>query len=178
MTADQRKQQIDSYGRAADQLVAALNKYPRQMWQYKPGPQRWSIHEIVLHVADSEANSYIRCRCFLAEPGKTIMAYDENRWAESLHYHQQSTDEALELFRLLRQMSFRLIKTLPESAWSNTILHPDSGRMTLDDWLTIYASHIPEHIRQIQSTHEAWLAEKKGQRPDPDKSLFKASGQI
>ncbi|KPJ78949.1 MAG: hypothetical protein AMJ54_01495 [Deltaproteobacteria bacterium SG8_13] len=174
MTADERKSKIESYGRASDQLAEALSEFPRQMWQYKPGPDRWSIHEILLHIADSEANSYIRCRCFLAEPGKSIMAYDENQWAASLRYHEQSATEAVELFGLLRKMSFRLIKTLPESAWSGTIFHPESGSMTLDDWLTIYTNHIPEHIRQIQATYDAWVAEQEGQRPDPGKSLFRS----
>ena len=91
MNAEQRKPKLESYARAADLLAEALEGFPQQMWQYKPGPDRWSIHEIILHIADSEANSYIRCRCFLAEPGKSIMAYDENRWAVSLRYHDQST---------------------------------------------------------------------------------------
>ena len=172
MIPEARRQKIDSYGRAADQLDEALNQFPRHMWQYKPGPDRWSIHEIILHITDSEVNSYVRCRCFLAEPGKTIMAYDENRWAVSLRYHDQSTTAAIELFRLLRQMSYRLIETLPHDVWSETINHPESGRMTLDDWLTIYSNHVPEHIRQMQATYDAWVAEQEGQPPDPQKPLF------
>ena len=173
MTAGQRKAKIESYARAFDQLSEALDNFPPRMWQYKPGPDRWSIHEIILHIVDSEVNSYIRCRCFLAEPGKTIMAYDENRWAESLRYHDQSTAEALELFRLLRRMSFRLIAALPDDAWSNSINHPEGGTMTLDDWLTTYTHHIPEHIRQMQATCDTWKAEQEGRRPDPEKSLFR-----
>ncbi len=172
MTTEERKQKIETYGRASELLAEALERYPRQMWQYKPGPDRWSIHEILLHIADSEANSYIRCRCFIAEPGKSIMAYDENQWAASLRYQEQSVTEALELFGLLRRMSLRLIENLPEDAWSRTILHPESGQMTLDDWLSVYANHIPEHIRQMQATWEAWTAEQGGRRPDPEKSLF------
>jgi len=60
------------------------------MWQYKPGPDRWSIHEIIVHLADSEANSYIRCRRFIAERGSRVMGYDENRWGNSLNYHGRS----------------------------------------------------------------------------------------
>lgn len=174
MIPEQRKQKIESYGRAADQLAQALDQLPRQMWHYKPGPDRWSVHEIIMHIADSEANSYIRCRCFLAEPGKAIMAYDENQWAASLRYQEQDPDEAVELFRLLRQMSFRLIAALPEDVWSSTVYHPEGGNMTLDDWLTIYTNHIPEHIRQMQATYDAWEAEQAGQRPDPEKSLFRS----
>ena len=173
MTPTQRKEKIEAYGRAYDQLKEALKGFPRQMWPYKPGPDRWSIQEIILHIADSEANSYVRCRCFLAEPGKTIMAYDENRWAVGLQYHRQNPDAAVELFGLLRQMSFRLIASLPEQAWSNEVIHPESGRMTLEDWLTIYTNHIPEHIGQMQATYDAWVAHQQGRQPDSEKTLFR-----
>ena len=173
MTSEERKQKIEEYASAHDQLVIALKGVPREAWQYKPGPERWSIHEIILHIADSEVNSYVRCRRFIAEPGLSVMAYDENRWAKELNYHDQLTDDAVALLKFLRQMSYRLIKSLPESAWSNTVEHPENGTMTLDDWLEIYTNHIPEHIRQIQETHNAWVAEQKGHAPDPEKSLFK-----
>ena len=173
MTVDERQQRIESYGAAADRLSDALKGFPRQMWKYKPGPQRWSIHETLLHIVDSEANSYIRCRCFLAEPGKSIMAYDEDQWAVSLSYHDQSADEALVLFRLLRTMSYRLIVSLPDDAWSNTVHHPENGEMRLDDWLTIYRNHVDEHIEQMTATHHAWQAEQEGRAPDPQRSLYK-----
>lgn len=173
MHPEEREQRIAVYGAAYETLLEALEKYPKEMWKYKPGPERWSIHEIILHIADSEANSYIRCRRFLAEPGETVMAYDEDQWAVSLDYQDQSAEDAVELFRLLRQMTHQLIRSLPASAWANTIYHPENGKMTLDDWLNVYTNHVSEHIRQMQATYEAWASEQKGQSPDPGKSLFR-----
>jgi len=175
MTPAERHSKIIAYGQAYEWLSAALKQFPREMWQYKPGPERWSIHEIMVHLADSEANSYIRCRRFIAEPGAAVMAYDENRWADLLNYHGQDPEEALELFGLLRRMSHRLIKELPDAAWSNTVDHPENGIMTMDDWLGVYTSHVPDHIQQMQATHAAWTDEKKGRRCDPERSLFEFS---
>jgi hypothetical protein len=135
------------------------------MWQFRPAPDRWTIHEIVVHIADSEANSYVRCRRFIAEPGKPVLAYDEMQWAGSLRYHEQDTDEALELFRWLRLKSFHLIQTLPGAAWANTVYHPENGRMTLDDWLDVYERHIPEHVLQMQANYEAWLSHEHPDEP-------------
>lgn len=61
MAPSERHSKIIAYGQAYELLSAALKQFPREMWQYKPGPERWSIHEIMVHLADSEANSYIRC---------------------------------------------------------------------------------------------------------------------
>ena len=126
------------------------------MWQFRPAPDRWTIHEILVHIADSEANSYIRCRRFLAEPGSVVLGYDEMKWAHDLHYHDQNPDDALELFRLLRHASYMLIKDLPETAWSRTVNHTENGVMTMDEWLATYERHIPDHIEQMQSNYADW----------------------
>ena len=151
-----RQRKIESYGNAFNVLIEALNEFPREMWRYRPAADRWTIHEIVVHIADSEANSYVRCRRFIAEPGQAVMAYDERAWATDLRYHDQSADEALELFKWLRLKSYHLIKTLPESTWSNTVYHPENGTMTLDDWLDVYERHVPDHIAQMREAYQAW----------------------
>jgi len=156
MTREERKQQLELYGKASQLLHQAIREFPKEMWKFKPAPTQWSIHEIIIHITDSEINSYVRCRCFIAEPGKTIMAYDQDKWAIKLDYHNQSTDEALALFTLLRHSSFRLIAAIDEKTWANTISHPENGLMTMDDWLLIYADHIPLHIRQMKRVYDTW----------------------
>src|SRR5438105_14587998 len=108
MTNEERKQKIQLYGDAYNILTKALQEFPREMWHFKPSPDDWSIYETVVHVTDSEANSYIRCRRLIAEPGSTIMAYNEMAWADALHYTDQSTEDALELFKMLRLTSYKL----------------------------------------------------------------------
>ena len=100
-------------------------------------------------------------RVVIAEPGQPLMAYDENRWATALDYHDQSVEDALELFKWLRLKSYKLIKTLPDSAWSNTAYHPENGTMTLDDWLDVYERHVREHLDQMQANYEAWLERRE-----------------
>lgn len=151
-----RIQKIESYGSAHAQLITALQEFPQVMWQFRPAAERWTIHEIILHIADSEANSYIRCRRFLAEPGSTVLGYDESRWAQELHYHDQSTADALELFKWLRHQSYMLIRRLPEAVWANTVYHTENGVMTLDEWLDTYERHIPDHVRQMQAVYADW----------------------
>lgn len=150
MTQEERREALALYNSAYELLTAALAEMPREMWQYRPAPGKWSVHEVVVHITDSEANSFIRCRRIIAEPGANVIAYDENAWAVGLDYHNQSTDDALELFRLLRAASARLIADLPDHVWEQTTMHPEIGVMTLDDWLRMYADHIPVHIAQMR----------------------------
>lgn len=156
MLPTDRARKIESYGNAYETLTSALKEFPREMWTFRSPADPWTIHEIVVHITDSEANSYARCRRFIAEPGESLMAYDEMKWASVLRYGEQSADDALQLFRLLRANTYNLIKTLPDDIWQNTAFHPQNGDMTLDDWLDIYERHVPEHVAQMREIFSAW----------------------
>ena len=156
MTPETRARKIESYGTGYEQLVGALDKFPGEMWTFRDQHGCWSIHEHIIHIADSEVNSYIRCRRLIAEPGDSLMAYDENRWASALGYHDQDISDTLELFRWLRLKSFNLISNLSEGTWAHTAYHPENGNMTLDDWLDVYERHVPEHIHSMQENYDAW----------------------
>jgi hypothetical protein len=156
--ANLRQDRLELYGTAFQALSAALNGYPREMWQYRSQVEQWTIHEIIVHIADSEANSFVRLRRLIAEPGSAVMAYDENGWAQRLSYHSQSPADALELFRWLRHNSYVLATSLPEATWAHTIQHPENGLMTMDDWLEVYARHVSDHIAQMDRIYAEWLA--------------------
>jgi uncharacterized damage-inducible protein DinB len=156
MTTEERNKVIESYGQAYHQLMEAMKELPREMWQFKPAPDRWSIHEIIVHIADSEVNSYIRVRKGIAEPGAKILGYDQDAWATSLDYPHQNIEEHLELFRWLRQTTYHLIKNQPDSVWANTYEHSENGPTTLEEWLHIYERHIPSHIHQMQRNFDIW----------------------
>ena len=115
MTPQERARKLESYRNACELLVNSLDEFPKDMWQFRDEHGCWSIHEHIVHITDSEANSYIRCRRIIAEQGEPLMAYDENRWATALDYHDQSTEDAIALFKWLRHKSYTLIKDLPES---------------------------------------------------------------
>jgi hypothetical protein len=160
MAENERRQKIEAYGSAYALLTQAIQAFPREMWQYRPAADQWTIHEILVHITDSEANSFVRCRRFLAEPGSSVLGYDEMKWARDLHYHEQSPEDALELFQSLRRNTYHLIKDLPEAAWQTSVNHSENGLMTLDDWLDTYAEHIPAHIRQMQAVYVDWQKQK------------------
>ena len=152
-----REKKLESYRDAPQVLESALEEFPRDMWQFRDDHGCWSIHEHLVHVADSEANSYIRCRRLISEPGRDLMAYDENLWASALNYHSVDTEGALELFRVLRRRTYELIRDLPETAWSNTCYHPENGDMTLEDWLDVYERHVAEHVEYMRQNYAEWL---------------------
>lgn len=156
-----RAERIESYGNAFQILTSALQKFPRAMWQWRAAHDPWTIHEIIVHITDSEANSFIRARRAIAEPGSAVLGYDEMQWARGLNYLEQDPDDALQLFQWLRGNTHKLIQTLPDSAWSNTIEHSENGTMTMDDWLDMYERHVGEHVAQMQRIYDAWQSARR-----------------
>ena len=156
LTLDDRKTLIDSFAVAPEQLATAVKGLPKECWQYKPTPQAWSIHQIVIHIPDSEASGFVKFRKILSEPGCTLSLYDQDAFANSLDYHAQSMDDALELFRLMRRVTTAILRSLEEKFWQNKVIHPETGDYMLDDWLRLYEEHIPNHIKQMKRNYEAW----------------------
>jgi hypothetical protein len=156
MEQSKRKQLLESYASAHERLTETLNSIPKEARQYRPAPSEWSIHEIILHLADSETNMYVRARRFIAEPGSKVLAFDHDKWTGTLNYHRQNAETALELFRCLRELTYGLLKDVPVEMWKNTVEHSEYGVMTLDQWLERAGKHAKDHIGQIQHTYELW----------------------
>lgn len=147
---------LEQYKSGYNDLQNALREYPFEMWDFKPTADKWNIKEILIHITDSEINGYIRFRKTIAENGSEITAYDQDAWAEKLHYSSGSVDTNLELFRLLRVLNYSLLISLPEDTWNKYILHPERGKVILKEHLIIYTEHIQVHINQMKKIFEIW----------------------
>lgn len=157
MDQHERNRKIELYGKGYDLLIAALHDIPREMWTFKPQPEEWSIHEVLIHLADSEANAALRARKLIVEPGGTLMGYDQDKWAGMLNYHDQSYEDSLEIVRLVRKTTYQLLKQQPDEIFEHSVKHPEYDEpYTFEQWLDIYAAHIPGHIEQIQNNYKIW----------------------
>jgi len=184
MTRDERRQMVESFGRSPALLSSVLRQLPKKMWLYKPSPERWSIHEVIVHLADSEASSYVRCRHLIAEPGRAMPEFDPARWAGTLGYFHQSTRESIELIRRLRKMTYSLLITLPDPVWLHTLQHPQEGELCLENWIERQERHIPHHIEQIKDNYRAWIGTHpprkpatRSERPGPPPTVVSLSAE-
>ena len=99
MTLEERNENIELYRSGFDALMEALDDFPEEMRQFRPAPGEWSVHDIIIHLADSEANAAMRARMIIAQPSGTLMVYDQDVWAKNLDYHSQDVEDALQLLK-------------------------------------------------------------------------------
>ena len=162
MNTTERHEKIELYGRGFDMLVEVLKDIPREMWNFKPAPAEWSIHEVIIHLADSETNAALRVRKLIVEPGGTLMGYDQDAWVTGLEYQDQDIHDALEVTRLARQTTYHLLKKQPDEIFEHIVIHPEySTPYTFENWLNIYSAHIPGHIEQIANNYKLWKDTQK-----------------
>jgi len=155
MTPAARAERLLSYARGPAQLRECLEACPAEALDFRPAPGKWTVREIVFHLAEAELHGYLRARTIMAQPGRPILAYDQDAWAASLD-PTHPLEEGLELFRLLREIMARQLRGLPEAVWTQWVLHPDRGEVSLERWLEIYEKHLGDHLAQIARNLGAW----------------------
>jgi hypothetical protein len=156
MTPAARAELLLSYARGPVLLKDAVAASPEAALDFTPGPGKWSVRDIAWHLAESELHGYCRARFIVAEPGVTILPYDQNRWADTLDPAAHPLEEALDLFRLLRELLARQLRGYAEATWQQSIQHPERGEITLERWLELYDGHLKVHLAQIRRTLDAW----------------------
>ena len=149
---------IERYARGPALLKAALAKVPREALQWRPAPNRWSAHEIIVHCADSETNAHARLRYLLAEQEPVIEGYDQDRWARQLDYHTLPLEPALATVEAVRANTVPILKRMTDPDWRRIGRHTESGPYAAEDWLAIYAEHLEKHSRQIERNLTAWAS--------------------
>lgn len=161
MTSDERQELIARYAEGPARLEAALARVPEAARQWRPGPGKWSVHEVVVHCADSETNSHMRIRYLLGEDAPAIMGYDQDRWAAVMDYHAHPLEPALATIRAVRANTAHLLRRMTPAQWERQGTHSESGSYSAEQWLTIYAEHLHQHERQILRNLEAWKEREK-----------------
>jgi hypothetical protein len=156
MLAQERSPLIRRYAAGPDQLEQSLAAVPEIGRQWRPAPGKWSVHEIIVHCADSETNAHMRIRYLLAEREPLILGYDQDYWAIDLTYHQHPLELALATIRAVRANTVPLLNRLSETQWQKTGRHTEQGAYSAEKWLEIYAEHLEVHARQISRNLEAW----------------------
>lgn len=116
----------------------------------RAAPGKWSIHEIVCHLADTEVANAWRYRKVLAEDEVGLTAWDQDRWAAGHQYRRQDLRLALEQFRILRARNLALLRTVGRKAWSRTATHPTFGTLSAGQIIVHLVHHDVNHVGQIE----------------------------
>jgi hypothetical protein len=123
---------------------------PKEL-KWSPGPGKWSIAEIVAHLADVEIVASWRMRSVLGANGTAIQPFDQDTWASVFEYSKRDPKQSLEVFRVLRENNLAMLKALPRESWDNYGMHAERGKETIAHLARMFAGHDTNHILQVES---------------------------
>lgn len=116
--------------------------------RWKPAPDRFSVAEVLAHLAHSEGHCYrLRIDRFLSEVRPTLEP-DEARMHLHL-YRNADPDEAFRRFEAERDANVRYLRGLDSEIGRRVALHKEAGEITLNHMLHEWALHDLGHVRQI-----------------------------
>jgi hypothetical protein len=145
---------LDRYRSGAQAVLDALARATDADLDRLPADGGWTPRMVVHHLADSEANAYIRLRRLVAEEAPLIVGYDEELWARRLHY-ERPIEPSLVVMAAVRTASLQLLESLAGAEWERSGRHSESGPYRLMDWLRTYADHPHDHADQIRRARGA-----------------------
>jgi hypothetical protein len=147
---------LERFRRGPELLAMVLTGVFGEEEDFLPAPGKWSIRQIVAHLADSEIVCAHRMRQIIAEENPTLMAFDQEAWTKNLDYARRKPKQSLESFRRVRGENYELLKELPEATYARTGNHSERGPITLRFQLELLAEHAESHARQMQAIREVY----------------------
>jgi hypothetical protein len=173
-TAQEYTQRLLSYGEGKDPLrlqqsapakLAALlkGKTGKQLMR-RPAPDKWSVAEIVAHLADAELAIAWRIRQILSNNAIPIQAYDQDLWAQTFDYAHRDPRESLATYRTLREANLALLKSVSRKLWDNYGVHQERGNESVSHVVRMVAGHDLNHLQQVEGILKGSTGKRRRKR--------------
>jgi DinB superfamily len=166
-TVEQYKQRLMGYlgdqnpmrvqAATVGKIERLVKSVPAARLRKRSVPGKWSVAEILAHLADSELVRSYRIKSILGAPGTLIAAFDQDKWAQSQNYAGRDPKESLRVLRTLREADLKLLRSLRPEQWKHSGMHAERGEESVERIVQLCAGHDINHLRQI----EAILTPKK-----------------
>jgi hypothetical protein len=158
-TVQEYTKRLLSYGEGKDplrlqqaapgKLAALLKGKTGKQLMYRPEPDKWSVAEILAHLADAELAISWRLRQVLTNNAIPVQAYDQDLWAKAFSYARRDPRQSLANFRVLREANVALLKSVPRKLWDNYGVHAERGNESVKHVVKMVAGHDLNHLQQM-----------------------------
>jgi len=144
------KQPLVVQAATAKKLGQLIKGVPSSKLRKRPAPDKWSVSEILAHLADAEIVGGFRMRLILGAPGTPVVGFDQDAWVTSGHYDKRDPRKSIEQFRTVREANLALLKSLTPEQWRHHGVHSERGIETIERVTEMFAGHDLNHLQQIE----------------------------
>src|SRR6266446_2411461 len=125
----------------AKTLERLIKGVPTNKLRKRPAPDKWSVGEILAHLADAEIVGGFRMRLILGAPGTPIAAFDQDSWVIAGHYSKRDPRKSVAQFRAVREANLALLKSLTPDQWKHCGKHSERGQESIEHIVRMFAGH-------------------------------------
>jgi hypothetical protein len=151
LTYSQGNDALELLQSAPAKVTGLIHGRSREELTRKPAPEKWSVAQIIAHLADAEIAIAWRLRQILSKNQVAIDAYDQDLWANAFHYEQRDPQQSLAAYRALREADVVLLKSVDLKLWDNYGVHSERGHESIHHMTKMTAGHDLNHIKQIEA---------------------------
>ena len=131
-------------------LTRLIQGVPTAKLRKRPAPDKWSVAEILAHLADVEIVVGWRMRSILGAPGTPIQPFDQDAWVTAGHYNNRDPRKSVEQHRVVREANLALLKSLSPDQWKHFGQHAERGQESIERIVRMMAGHDTNHMHQIE----------------------------
>ena len=142
---------LKQYEQGPDLLKTAIAGVREDQLDQTPVPGKWSIRQVVCHIADFEPVYADRMKRVLVEDNPTMFGGDPDVFAAGLHYEKRNLSDELDLISVVRRQMAVILRNTDIEDFQRTGVHSEAGPLTLETLLERITRHIPHHVKFIEA---------------------------
>jgi uncharacterized damage-inducible protein DinB len=149
------REPLEVFGSTEAALREAVKEIDDKTLRTSEAPGKWSIIEVVKHLADAEIMLGYRYRKVLGEDAPDIPAIDQDAWVKNMNQKDAELAETLDDFAAVRNVNLRLLRLITPEQSKRYGMHNQRGKETVMDMMKLYAAHDLYHLYQIERIRTA-----------------------
>lgn len=146
---------LAEFTKNGNELISLAKSISSQDMNKFPIAGEWSAAYVLHHMCDGEMHFATRYITNLAETTPNIVPFNENVYPDRLQYEKRDALASLAAIEGLQLAIANILRAIPESDWSRTSMHPESGLMTLKDLFAMDTRHSKSHAGQLKEIIDA-----------------------
>jgi hypothetical protein len=144
------QEQLAEFIKNGDEFISIAKSISSKDLKKTPIAGEWSAAYVLHHMCDGEMHFATRYITNLAEATPNIVPFNEDVYPDRLQYEKRDPLASLAAIEAIQLAIANILGTIPESDWSRTSMHPESGLVTLADLFAMDTRHSKSHAGQLQ----------------------------
>jgi DinB family protein len=160
VTPDEVADLLESSGHA---FAATLDAVTPELASWRPASGEWCVNEVVGHVIEAEKSGFAgRIQVILGADEPALPTSDRDQIIKQRNDCARDPKELKQEFLDLRRESIKLVRSLRPEQMARGGVHPQVGRLTVDELLHEWVHHDGNHLRQALGNVQAYVWPKMG----------------